>query len=172
VAPDLAGQINTFVAVTGVVVDRLRPRFPWIDSEFVESALVEQLGLDDRSTLLDLNLTADQVASTTEAFIAANPRSDELETVTLPRSILPPTIRRPLDEQTVKTLGEIWRIHKNDADPFPSSPHAHNLRSNLKLHLGNGRLFKRRVPIDQVSKKDLEHLRELIKCRPLPPLDI
>jgi hypothetical protein len=38
------------------------------------------------------------------------------------------TLRR-LDEVTVKRDGHVWRIHRNDADPFPSNPHAHNLES-------------------------------------------
>jgi len=28
-------------------------------------------------------------------------------------------------EKDFKVSGEVWRIHKNDTDPFPSRPHAH-----------------------------------------------
>src|SRR5207237_6227170 len=37
-----------------------------------------------------------------------------------------------LTEAQVKLQGEIWIVHKNDADPFPSNPHAHNYRERLK----------------------------------------
>lgn len=37
--------------------------------------------------------------------------------------------------------GEVWRVHKNDADPYPSRPHAHciagaNRFKGCTLHLG------------------------------------
>lgn len=43
--------------------------------------------------------------------------------------------------------GEIWRIHKNDPDPFPSKPHAHCIGGatrfvGCKLHLGTAELYK------------------------------
>jgi hypothetical protein len=43
-----------------------------------------------------------------------------------------------------RVKGGVWRVHKGDADPFPSNPHAHCIGgryAGLKLHLGNGRLF-------------------------------
>ncbi len=35
-------------------------------------------------------------------------------------------------------------VHKNDADPLPSSPHAHNYEQCLKMHLGTGDLYQRK----------------------------
>ena len=53
-------------------------------------------------------------------------------------------------EKDYKVGGEIWRVHKGDADPFPSRPHAHCVESNrnagLKLHLGTRELFRRAEP--------------------------
>ena len=44
----------------------------------------------------------------------------------------------------VKVKGECWIIHKNDRDPFPSNPHAHNYDSFAAygLDLGTGRLYQ------------------------------
>jgi hypothetical protein len=50
-------------------------------------------------------------------------------------SPIPTGTKRRLDEVTIKRDGCIWRIHKNDPDPFPSNPHAHNIESDLKLDL-------------------------------------
>jgi len=52
-----------------------------------------------------------------------------------------------LFEKDYKVDGEVWRVHKFDADPFPSSPHAHCVGGRdrfvgLKLHLGNAELFR------------------------------
>lgn len=67
----------------------------------------------------------------------------------------------------------IWRIHKNDTDPFPSIPHAHNIESGLKLHLGNGELyFGRRFTDKLISKKDLFTIRAQVKNIELPQLTI
>ena len=58
-----------------------------------------------------------------------------------------------------KAAGQIWVIHKYDADPFPSNPHAHQLEDNLKLDLSNGNYFRNRKLISKVSKKDLIKIR-------------
>jgi hypothetical protein len=87
--------------------------------------------------------------------------SDELlAEIEFERSPIPDGCLRQLDEVTIKRDGCIWRIHKNDADPFPSNPHANNLESGLKLDLSTGGLFFRRRPTGKkVSKKDLEFIR-------------
>jgi hypothetical protein len=93
---------------------------------------------------------------------------DEVE---LDHSPIPSGCYRRLDEITVKKDGQIWRIHKNDEDPFPSNPHAHNVESGLKLDLSNGRLyFNRRDTQKSISRKDLIDLRSRIKKIDLPQL--
>ncbi len=80
---------------------------------------------------------------------------------------------RELREATVKCGGYIWRIHRNDADPFPSNPHAHNLENGLKLHLGTGQLYLGSKPAGgKFKRKHLFTLRALAaeKGLPLPPL--
>ena len=59
----------------------------------------------------------------------------------------------------VKAKGQIWIIHKNDADPRPSNPHAHNLEQNIKLDLGNGNCFRKRELLFKIEKKELLSIR-------------
>jgi hypothetical protein len=74
-------------------------------------------------------------------------------------------------ELKVRVAGEQWCIHRNDADPFPSSPHAHNYPQRLKLHLGNGDLYRGRSIVGNVGRKALERIRNKISHVPLPPLE-
>lgn len=69
-----------------------------------------------------------------------------LAEIELEVSPIPDGVYRHLDEVTIKRDGCIWRIHKNDADPFPSNPHAHNVESGLKLDLSTGALYFGRKP--------------------------
>jgi hypothetical protein len=62
----------------------------------------------------------------------------------------------------IKSKGLIWIIHKNDKDPFPSNPHAHNLDQNIKLDLSNGNYFRNRKLLDKLSKKDFLEIREKV----------
>lgn len=53
---------------------------------------------------------------------------------------------RELVQKDYKVNGEIWRVHRYDADPFPSSPHAHCVGGRdrfigLKLHLCTAELY-------------------------------
>lgn len=50
-------------------------------------------------------------------------------------------------QKDYRVKGEIWQVHKGDADPFPSRPHAHCIDgrgaySGGKLHLGTRELFQ------------------------------
>lgn len=49
-------------------------------------------------------------------------------------------------EKDYRVDGEIWRVHKNDPDPYPSRPHAHCIAGadryiGCKLHLGTAELY-------------------------------
>ena len=59
-----------------------------------------------------------------------------------------------------KNNGLIWVIHKNDLDPFPSNPHAHQLENNLKLDLSNGNCYKKKELITTIKKKELLSIRD------------
>ncbi len=73
--------------------------------------------------------------------------------VTLKKTILPKSFARLSQRAQVKVYGEIWKIHLYDRDPFPSNPHAHNIETNLKLHLGTGELVKKRQLVSKITKK-------------------
>lgn len=59
----------------------------------------------------------------------------------------------------VKAAGTIWKIHLYDADPFPSSPHAHNLQECIKLDLSNGNCYRKKKYLKTIPKKDLLKIR-------------
>lgn len=53
---------------------------------------------------------------------------------------------RVLVQKDYKVDGLVWQVHKTDADPFPSRPHAHCVGGQArylgkKLHLGSRELF-------------------------------
>lgn len=96
-----------------------------------------------------------------------------IEEVELDHSPIPSQCRRRLDEVTIKRDGQIWRIHKNDSDPFPSNPHAHNVESGLKLDLTNGKLYYKNTDTGKsISKKDLLAIRDKMTKIAPPPLAI
>jgi hypothetical protein len=75
----------------------------------------------------------------------------------------------------IKSKGLIWIINRYDKDPFPSNPHAHQLESNIKLHLGNGECYVKKKFISKINKKELFRIREDIikKCDiNLPKLEL
>lgn len=83
-----------------------------------------------------------------------------LTTIELDISPIPDGCRRRFDEVTIKRDGLVWRINKNDVDPFPSNPHAHNVESGLKLDLSNGNLyFMRRFTEKTIAQKHLLAIR-------------
>ena len=65
---------------------------------------------------------------------------------------------RTLVEADVRVDGEWWRVHKSDADPYPSSPHAHCIAGAKRLvgctlHLGTARLYRGRTALDRYLHK-------------------
>ncbi len=67
-------------------------------------------------------------------------------------SIIPKKIPVRVDEKRIKHNGEVWQINKYDADPFPSNPHAHNLETGLKIHLGNGGVYDSKNEITGIKR--------------------
>ena len=60
----------------------------------------------------------------------------------------------------IKSKGLIWIIHKYDADPFPSNPHAHLIESGIKLDLSNGNCFNKKELVYTLKEKDLLFIRQ------------
>jgi hypothetical protein len=73
--------------------------------------------------------------------------------------IYPKGIPTNLYEKQIKVKGQKWELHKNDDDPFPSDPHAHNYETGLKLDLSNGNLYKKKVLMDSINRKTLIEIR-------------
>ena len=142
-----------------------------ISSEDVLLALIVETGKE----LQDLASTAwteETIFDTIKnsAYVSHLPIIED--DVHLDESIIPSDTLRSLYEEQVKFKGEIWVIHKNDIDPFPSSPHAHNYESALKLHLGNGELYYGTDLVGKVARKNFLKLRGLFKRVQLPELEI
>lgn len=76
--------------------------------------------------------------------------------------IFPDNLPKNLYEAQIKSKGQIWVIHKNDQDPFPSDPHAHDYETGLKLDLSNGNLYHKKNLVNSINKKKLEIIRN--KC--------
>jgi hypothetical protein len=81
-------------------------------------------------------------------------------------------------EEDYKVSGDIWRVHLNDADPFPSKPHAHCVGGTkrfvgMKLHLGTGQLFdSSNKPLNRrLAQGQFERLIELVRPK-FPTIDL
>lgn len=87
-------------------------------------------------------------------------------------TLIPSDIPIEIRKKRYRVNGEVWVVHKNDADPFPSSPHAHNYDQNLVMHLGNGKIYRNREYVTTAKRKQFLTLREQIDNVALPPLEI
>lgn len=72
-------------------------------------------------------------------------------------------------EKDYRIKGEVWRVHKTDADPYPSNPHAHCVGGaqryvGLTLHLGTRELYSGREPLGKfLSPKSFDRLIAMIR---------
>lgn len=142
-----------------------------LDSMEVQLALCNKLNIQSMQPvdLLNQNLSSEKMIELLWDYNFAKP--DVVGQIELDESILPEGTPKLLTEQTVKVKGEVWVIHKNDEDPFPSTPHAHNYDSGISLHLGTGEFFKKRTSKGFLECKKLKLVREKIKDHELPLLD-
>lgn len=135
-----------------------------VSVEDVQFALEEVLGFEDRpGMMIHEGLTLERIEELLAGFEFSKFHPVVLATVELDESILPGDLPRRLEEKQVKVGGEVWLIHQNDADPFPSRPHAHNKASGVSLDLKTGLLYQKRQHVGQVRKKHLSDLLEKAK---------
>ena len=167
---DPSEWINRFTADVSIVLKALHESDPNITTEDIQEALTQALGLDNTTELLYQDLPAKRILALLEKYDFSAFHPETLAKVSFKDSIIPISVSRFLTEQEVKIKGEIWTIHKNDADPFPSNPHAHNYPEHMVAHLGNGKLYRDRKEIGQLNKKKLLRLRDAITNVELPPL--
>lgn len=160
---DIFAEINRFVTVTSEAASALR-RPP----EEVREALVVVLNAEDQFALLSRKITANEIVSILTNYSFAKPII--VAEVEFSESIIPDCVPIRLVEAQAKHNNEIWLVHLNDADPFPSNPHAHNEMNGLKLHLGTGELYRRRKLVGKVREKDLLAIRKKLPNVSLPAL--
>ena len=94
-----------------------------------------------------------------------------LQKIIVEQAVVPHDIPVQILKKKYRINGEVWIIHQNDADPFPSSPHAHNYDRNLSLHLGNAKLFRKREFVGNANWKNFLALRAKVINVELPPLE-
>jgi hypothetical protein len=144
----------------------------------VEGGLVEILRLNQIADILDREVDAQSITSLLSTYDFMRFRPERLCKVEFAESIVPGGVSILLSEAKVKLQGEIWIVHKNDADPFPSNPHAHNYQLRVKMHLGNGDLYSYRdkMPSTRLSKSLLLDFRAGVQRANstivLPPLAV
>jgi hypothetical protein len=101
----------------------------------VQTVLMDALEIDDSTDLLFFDWDDPSGSSSSSAValiqVTAPKRPAATASIALEESIIPPDVPRKLEEVRLKVRGEIWDIHKNDADPFPSNPHAHNIQTGV-----------------------------------------
>lgn len=168
---DVGALINALVS-EGQEAARVLAERSGLPLEFahIQSALVEVLGLKEAIDLLSYRMKRREIVAHLANFDFRKFFPELLAEVELENSIIPEDVPRSLIEQTVRCNGEVWRIHRNDADPFPSNPHGHNLESHYKLHLGMGELFLRRRNVGKIYRKHLLAIRNQLSGFDLPKL--
>lgn len=132
------------------------------DLEF-QIALGEKLGLDPKESrnVIDAMLNSQEMIgllndypfSSHEVIFSFRLEEDILEGI---------SGKSLLVEKRMKVGGYIWEVHKNDIDPFPSNPHAHDVESERKLHLGSGEIFLKKNPVGKIKDKHLMQIRDLL----------
>jgi hypothetical protein len=120
--------------------------------------LADKESLEWPGDLWDINLEYEQALTLLRDF-DFNTLLNGVET---PFGLIPRDFLMELKVR-IKMKNQIWIIHKYDADPFPSNPHAHQIENNIKLDLSNGNCYKTRKYIYTVKKKDLLAIREEAK---------
>ena len=169
---DISFRVNSFRSATNEVAKILTDESgTQITSNDVFQALLDVLDLNDSTELLSTNWSADKITDILRGYDMDRLHPTNLETIELEYSIIPNDVPRLVTEEVIKQKGEKWVIHKNDADPFPLNPHAHNYESGHKLHLGSGALYIGRQIVGKLKKKNLKILRDKIRFSPLPELE-
>ena len=148
---DPSAKINAFIAATNEVAQRIGKH-----PDDVRRTLPDALDMEDQITVMDAKLSVEQMESALKQYSPP----ELLGEIELEDSIIPDGVQVYLREATAKHQGEVWQVHRSDADPFPSNPHAHCLEQGLKLHLGTGELYRRRTSVGKLPNKDLVALRK------------
>ena len=169
----LTSWINDWIVFSFRTRERLSSKRGF-DIEPLEFQLAFQrkMGKTNERELLYIELpTVDDAVKIFEDYEFTPPPSPLVEMIELEGSVLPEGIPKLIMEETIRRKGEIWRIHANDLDFLPSNPHAHNIESGLKLHLGTGGLYRKKDLVGYITCKDLCSIRDLLKKIKPPKYD-
>ena len=131
----------------------------------VQTALMEVLNLTEPTDLLFKELGQKEMVRLLRGFDFDRLHPEVLAQIELDESAIPEGVPRLLTEITVRNKGEQWRIHKNDADPFPSNPHAVCLGDGMKLDLSTGQLYRKRQCLGQIKEKHLLAIRQKAEAK-------
>jgi hypothetical protein len=153
VVTDPSERINRFLRDTEAVA-KLIGR----DPEEIRAALPDALDVDRQVDVMYMDLSVDRMIAALASWSFEPP--EVLVEIELPESIIPEGIPVSLREAQAKHKNEIWEVHRNDADPHPSNPHAHCEEHALKMHLGTGELFRKRKLVGKLAVKDFLALRK------------
>lgn len=168
---DISAQINNLTAATQEAAAALsRMRAERITPDQVAEGLVCIFRLGGQADLLPLGLNLEAMLHALEPFDFK--WLSPIAEVSVEKSIIPEGVPVRFIEAQAKHRNEIWLVHMNDVYPFPSQPHAHNRENGLKLHLGNGNLYRKRLYVNKVRSKDLIAIREKLSQLTLPPLEV
>jgi hypothetical protein len=95
-----------------------------LEYSHIEHALMLELKLESSTELLGRDLGKDEIVATLDNFNFNRLFPKLLGVIRIEQSIIPDRTARKRTEVTIRSRGEVWRIHQNDDDPFPSDPHA------------------------------------------------
>lgn len=169
---DISDKINAYVAASTEAMRAIElAQEISLETLDIQKALQDVLspGSESPAYLLNYNLTSELIIELLKDYDFRTHKPELLAIIEVEEPLIPEGIPSLLIEQTVKAGGEVWRIHKNDADPFPSVPHAHNLETEVVLHLGTGDLYnKKREIIKNIGCKSLLVIRSRLSGFTLP----
>lgn len=159
-------SIADYIAASTTARDELQKKRPeTLTAMDIQNALCEHYGITDPnpSALLEKKLNARDIIKLLNEFDFGKYHPEKLTEIYFSEgeTIIPEGTIARLDEKQIAVKGEVWTVHKNDVDPWPSSPHAHNYDAGLKLQLGTGELFSSstRKPAGKITSKNLAMLR-------------
>ena len=137
----------------------------------VLTALIRVLQEPNPETICKLGLSTEELIGRLEGYAFDAPRI--LGQVSDPAIEVPGSIRRVYTALT-RVAGTDWEILRNDKNPFPSNPCAHNEVEDITLDLSGGGLFHDGNFVHRLRKKDLVNFRAKIAEKYpdilLPPL--
>jgi hypothetical protein len=130
---------------------------------------ISKMKVEKGNTVKDV--IKDLLYSGDNLYISVNGKEKSLDVVLKENDLLS-ILFSTRNKATVKYNGNIWRIHINDKDDFPSNFHAHNIETGEKLDLYNGCVYNpvTKKLIFKVHKKDLIVILLELKIRKVKEL--